>query len=51
MISELKDIGMYSEELMTKSRKRRDVKNKETYDLELQNARKVSILIYVPHLH
>lgn len=51
MISELKDIGMYSEELMTKSRKRRDVKNKETYDLELQNARKVSIVIYVPHLH
>lgn len=41
MISELKDIGMYSEELMTKSRKRRDVKSKETYDLELQNAQKV----------
>lgn len=41
MISELKDIGMYSEELMTKSRKRRDVKKKETYDLELKNAQKV----------
>lgn len=41
MISELNDIGMYSEELMTKSRKRRDVKKKEAYDLELKHAQKV----------
>lgn len=41
MISELKDIGMYSEELMTKSRKRRDVKKKEACDLELKHAQKV----------
>lgn len=41
MISELNDIGMYSEELMTRSRKRRDVKKKEAYDLELKHAQKV----------
>lgn len=41
MISELNDIGMYSEELMTKSRKRRDVKKKKAYDLELKHAQKV----------
>lgn len=41
MISELNDIGMYSEELMTKSRKRRDVKKKEAYDLELKHAQQV----------
>ncbi|XP_065937230.1 TPR and ankyrin repeat-containing protein 1 isoform X2 [Magallana gigas] len=42
MISELKDIGMYSEELMTKSRKRRDVKKKEACDLELKHAQKTN---------
>lgn len=56
MISELNDIGMYSEELMTRSRKRRDVKKKEAYDLELKHAQKVFycntyIYIYVPRLH
>lgn len=56
MISELNDIGMYSEELMTKSRKRRDVKKKEAYDLELKHVQKVFycntyIYIYVPRLH
>lgn len=41
MISELKDIGMYSEELMTKSRKRKDAKKTEACDLELKHAQKV----------
>lgn len=58
MISELNDIGMYSEELMTRSRKRRDVKKKKAYDLELKHAQKVFycntyiyIYICVPRLH